>query len=220
LILEQDEKLSLLQTLQIMSTLFWGPDLEKCRALIESNYWEPLEGLLPHLGGQAVPILDGLKSLLYSFNSAQALFEELEEEYIRLFISALGGIPTPLYASCYARDTPPGKGPLMGEPALAMEAIFRSKGLSLAGEIGEPPDHLSIELEYLFYLLNSDWTEQNGTLIEEASAFAKDQMLPWVRQVEAGLAGGASPGRFYPLLVTLLVFLLQWIGTLTPGPNV
>jgi len=44
----------------------------------------------------------------------------------------------------------------MGESAGVMRQLFKSKKLSLADSINEPPDHLSIELEYL-YFFTSAW---------------------------------------------------------------
>jgi TorA maturation chaperone TorD len=67
---------------------------------------------------------------------------------VRLFISNRTGITAPLFHSCYAS----GDGLLMGEPARMMREVLAAQGLDLAETVHEPPDHLSIELEYLYYL--------------------------------------------------------------------
>ena len=91
-----------------------------------------------------------------------ALFDFLEESYVRLFVNAQNGITAPLYHSCY-QDTgqPDSQSGLMGESAGFMRQFFKSKGLSLANSINEPPDHLSIELEYLYFLLQQGVQHQH-----------------------------------------------------------
>ncbi|NIQ90076.1 MAG: molecular chaperone TorD family protein, partial [Desulfobacterales bacterium] len=74
------------------------------------------------------------------------MYQHLEEGYVRLFISAKGGITAPLYESCYEFEG----APLMGRAAAEMKERFETKDLSVADTIQEPPDHLSIELEYLY----------------------------------------------------------------------
>jgi putative dimethyl sulfoxide reductase chaperone len=214
LILNPKEKQSLIYSVRLMSAFFWGPGLEFCQTLLQPSFWLPLEEILPRLDSQAVQAFDDLKAILNSFTSPQTLYEDLEEEYIRLFISDRQGIQTPLYASCYTEGYSAEKAPLMGEPALDMKKRLESIGLSLAEDIHEPPDHLSIELEYLYFLLNKGWADQNRIQIGEASAFAEDVLRPWVMKLHQGLAIGKTPGRFYPLLVTFLVVLLRFIGTI------
>ncbi len=52
----------------------------------------------------------------------------------------------------------------MGPPAVRMKKRFESSGLSLSDNMHEPPDHLSIELEYLYFLLEKGWSDNEGSL--------------------------------------------------------
>ena len=209
--LNQKEKQSLLEAIQMMSEFFWGPRPEFCQAMRQTPFWQSFEEILPRLGTIAVQIFESLKSIPRQFSNSQDFYNALEEEYIRSIISNRHGIQAPLYASCYTEDDSVEKGPLMGEPALVMQRRLQSKGLSLAADIGEPPDHLSIELEYLFFLLGKGWDEADPKLIEEAGFFVEETVLPWVSKLKKNLATGEAPGVFYPLLVTLLVALLELI---------
>jgi putative dimethyl sulfoxide reductase chaperone len=214
LILEEDEKQTLLEVIQKMSHLFWGPTLEQCENMLQVPYWLPFERVLPWLDSPPDIVFKEVKTLINNFSTAGELFDFLEEAYVRLFISDRQGIRAPLYASCYVGEEPGGRAPLMGEPAIAMEDRFRSKGLSLADDIGEPPDHLSIELEYLYFLLRKGWTDNDNQLVNEASSLASETMLPWVMKLQQALAEIETAGPFYPLLTTLLCAILAFIGEL------
>jgi TorA-specific chaperone len=98
-----------------------------------------------------------------------------------------------------------------------MQRRFQSKGLSLAEDVGEPPDHLAIELEYLYFLLDKGWDDNDDRLITEASSFAAGVMIPWLVKLDQGITINEPPGRFYPSLVSLLISLLQFIGKIESG---
>ena len=115
------------------------------------------------------------------FSDAQSLFDFLETTYVRLFINSRGGISAPLYHSCYLESGQENAAPsIMGETAGLMKQRFGSKGLAIADTISEPPDHLSIEIEYLYFLLQNGWEQQHTEYLSEAVSFAETFMLPWV----------------------------------------
>ena len=159
-------------------------------------------------------VLNTLITITQAFSQAEALCAHLDETYVRLFISDREGIRTPLYASCYERKESGEITPMMGEPALAMKERFRSKGLSMADTIHDPPDHLAIELEFLYFLLEKGWAERDNLLLKEAFSFGSEIMLPWVIKLQERLAGDETENRFYPLITTLLCDILRLVGRL------
>ena len=203
------DKQSLLASVQMITDFFWGPTPEQSDDLLLSNYWQPIETVLPSLDASAVKAFESIKACLASHFGGRTLYKNLEEEYVRLFINDRQGLSTLLYASCHVELESGEKALLMGEPALEMQRRFHSKGLSLAKDIGEPPDHLAIELEYLYFLLNKGWADNNDQLITEASSFAVDVMLPWIKKLENELGFQEAPGCFYPSLISLLIYLLR-----------
>jgi TorA-specific chaperone len=206
-----EQQQAFLKTLKDMISVFWGPDPEKCAALLEPSVFDPFDQINALSGFHMSRALSEIKSMLQKISNADALYLHLEEAYVRLFISDRKGVTAPLYASCY-ETTPSGeKALLMGEPAIDMKKRFESKGLSLSDEIHEPPDHLSIELEYLYFLLDKGWADGDKDLIEEASTFAADVMLPWVSRFQAGLAA-EKKCRFYPLMASVLQAILEIIA--------
>jgi TorA-specific chaperone len=207
----KDQQQALLAGLKEMISVFWGPDLKKCAEMLQ----KPAIGAFDQLASQPnfrnFGALTEIKSILKKFESAEAFFHHLEEAYVRLFISDRKGVAAPLYESCYANIETGEKALLMGKPAIEMKNRFETKGLSLSDEIKEPPDHLAIELEYLYLLLDKGWSDGDQDLIKEASTFAAEIMLPWLSEFQARLAV-EKECRFYPLMASILTAILEIIA--------
>ena len=201
------EQTILLDGLKMMAQIFWGPSGDKCAEMVGEIYLDRLQSLTSVLKADTVGALDQIVSIIKGFPDGDSLYQHLEETYVRLFISAKGSITAPLYESCYEFEG----APLMGPPAIAMRERFESKDLSMAAEINEPPDHLSVELEYLYFLLDKGWSDPDETLIAEGSAFASEIMLPWVSRFQERLTR-EQQCLFYPLMATVLVSVLELIG--------
>ncbi len=71
-----------------------------------------------------------------------ASLEEVQAEYTRMFISAYPKLLCPPYESYYR------EGIVYGNSSTAAREWYRRQGLDFTFE-GEPPDHLSVELEFL-----------------------------------------------------------------------
>ncbi|MEW6188463.1 MAG: molecular chaperone TorD family protein [Thermodesulfobacteriota bacterium] len=211
----QEEKQSVLEAIRKLSDIFWGPDSQKCAEIWKEEYWASFEKNIPRSDTDSGNALAGIWTWLRTFTGPEDLCSSLEENYVRLFISDRQGIKTPLYASCYEGDDPKEKTPLMGQAARAMMERFYSRGLGLAEDLGEPPDHLSIELEYLYYILEKGWEEDNELLLQEASSFSTEVMLPWVRKFRQGLTSMEKENPFYLPIATLLCGILQFVGNLS-----
>lgn len=201
------EQSILLEALRIMGQTFWGPSPEACTEMVKENYLNRLDSLTPVLKTRAGDGLHEIGSIIRGFSDGDSLYQHLEEGYVRLFISAKGGITAPLYESCYEFEG----APLMGRAAIEMKERFEAKGLSVTDTIQQPPDHLSIELEYLYFLLDKGWRDKDGALVAEGSAFAADTMLPWVSKLRERLAS-EKQCLFYPHMVSILEAILRTIG--------
>jgi TorA maturation chaperone TorD len=210
-------KSALLQSLQKLCGIYWGPDLKKCEEILAEDYFLPFEVVGNLIGKDAQDTLKKLRSSIKNFSDAKSLFNHLEEGYVRLFINARGGIAAPLYQSCYSDIKKTGsKGSLMGESAVFMKQRFESKGLSIADDLNEPPDHLAIELEYLYFLLEKGWTDRDNKLVAEAAAFAGESMLPWIIQFRDQLKN-ETKCVFHAFSAEWLVIFLIFITGLVKG---
>jgi TorA-specific chaperone len=179
--LKQNQKQALLESLDKLCSIFWGPNLETCREMTVDSYFLSFEVLNDLLDHHYTNTIQNIKDLVSGFSDTESFFSFLEETYVRLFINTRGGISAPLYHSCYLDSGQTDASPaMMGETALLMKHRFESKGLSIADTIGEPPDHLSIEIEYLYFLLHNAWEKQHNDYLAEAVSFVKTFMLPWI----------------------------------------
>ncbi len=206
----------MLNAIALFARIYWGPDPESCGQLLAGTFLEPLEVLGDLLEYNPAGLLEELKADLTRFEDADALFEHLEAAYIRLFINNRTGGIIPLYASCHAGgQTNEASAPLMGPAAVEMKKRFESQGVSLGNDVREPPDHISIELEYLYFLLEKGWRGQERKLLDEAAVFAAEVMQPWVSALNIRLAN-EKKCRFYPLVTSILVSMLANLGRLKP----
>lgn len=193
-----EEQELILDGLAIVGRLFWGPDTELCAQL-----WEgPVRRRLAELGGALSPEgVEALEALLSGMDGAggpEGLCEALETEYVRRFVSDRGGIPAPLYHSCYQ-----GEGTLMGPAAIMMAERLDAAGISLEGRTSEPPDHLAVEVEYLVLTAEDDPAA--------AAGFGREEMLPWLSELCRRLGSEPAAG-LYPPAARLLLELVRMLG--------
>ena len=200
------ERSDILEGIGMLCRMFWGPEEAFCRELKRGDVMLRLETLCRACGTGARGDLARLGKAIHASGEGEAdrLCGRLEEAYVRLFVSHHGGITAPLYQSCYE-----GSGAaLMGRAALDMRRRLERRGLDLCDSLHEPPDHLSIELEYLYFLLEKGWRENDESLLREAAEFSSAVMLPWLREFNRRLAA-ETDCRFYPLAASLLLHVLS-----------
>jgi len=207
--LSKDQKDEILEGLAFLSRIFWGPTPEICREVAQNTPFKRLSSLSHLQESSFARHMRELDLFINGVSDGDTFCGRLEEEYIRLFINAKGGVVAPLYESCYEYEG----ASLMGPSAVLMRERLESKGLSVSDDLREPPDHLSVELEYLYFLLNKGWSEPDPTALEEASGFASETVLPWADKIHHRLASHHEVG-FYSHVTALLCSLLNFIATI------
>lgn len=213
--LDKKSREALLDCIGTLTGFFWGPDSESSRLIGQESFFSPFEDLESRLTYEPPDLLSGLRDTINGFPDTDTLIIYLEEAYVRLFINSRNGITAPLYASCYIDNNASGENaPLMGPPAVLMKKRFESKGLSLSDTLHEPPDHLSIELEYLYFLLKKGWSDNDPALLSEAVSFAGEAMLPWVTILRERIAD-ENRCRFYPLITSVAVSIIAYLSRQT-----
>lgn len=205
--LPENQQEALLESIRELCRVFWGPTREACDQMMQERYLLSFATLDPELKISPSNALEQLAEILKGFPGPDALFNYLEEGYVRLFVNDRGRIIAPLYESCYEDEKNPR---LMGDAAVRIQKRLESEGMNISDDIREPPDHLSIELELLYFLLTRSKPANNR--MPEAAAFAT-QLLPWVTCFNARLAN-ETRCRFYPLITAVLVSVLQWVDGL------
>ena len=207
--LPKRQRQALLTAIKSMCRIFWGPDDRFCESVKKGSFLSPFEALSTLMIFHPPDILDRIRDVADNHSDVPSLCSDLEEAYVRLFISTRGGIVAPLYQSCYEYEN----APLLGVAAGDMQKRFESKGLALTENVNEPPDHISIELEYLYFLLETGWAGENRELLDEALSFTADNLIPWLTQFSDRLAAETA-GRFYAIMTSLLISILKFITSI------
>lgn len=202
-----DQKATVLTGLRHLCRLYWGPSPRLCRQMVDGRFTAPFHAMASRALRDATDALAQIDACIRSASDATALFQTLEETYVRLFISSRHGVAVPLYQSCYAYDG----APLMGPPALGMQERLAAIGLTLSDTAPEPPDHLAVELEYLYFLLHKGWTDPDAAYTAEAAVFAEIELGTWIDAFAARVARATHPALFAPAAV-LTKAVIDWIG--------
>ena len=125
-----------------------------------------------------------------------------QELFTNTFINRLGGIAAPAYGSVYLDAG----GELYGKSTDLVEQLYTSAGIQLDNTV-EPPDYLSTELEFMYYLLSEEAASDNAENIKlwqgRQRQFFLECLAPWVFLFCEKLQQDHDSG-FYQWAVTLL----------------
>ena len=194
--------------------VYWGPSDDLCREIWEGSFLEPFAAIAALMETGPDSDLGRLRAHLDAFPDPEALSAELEEGYVRLFVNDRGGIAAPLYASCYEDKKNP---QLMGEAAVRMQKLLADLKIHVSDDVREPPDHLSIQLEVLYFLMTPQCEPARSGGTKAPAEFAAVQMLPWIQSFHRRLAD-ESRFPFFPLITGVLLSVLQTIAA-APEPS-
>ncbi|WP_419786307.1 TorD/DmsD family molecular chaperone [Pseudodesulfovibrio sp.] len=183
---ETRSRIFVLNCLECVAAIFRGPDADAWVRLIEEG--------LPELIARDPAVFPNVTRALRKLQSAllpDAIpdLTLLETEFVRLFIAGRGGTVAPPYESCHQPHTAPRT---MAEPAQNMRRLLDAAGL--APDSNEPPDHLALELEFLYHLLATSWSQNQPDLEQQARSFAAKTLTDWLPRFIVALdKGNAHP---------------------------
>ena len=203
----EDQKALILETIDLMSRVFWGIDAQFTQTLWDDGLSDFLKELNEFVDGTIDSEIDEMNRIKEAFDSADDLHSELNINYVTLFVNAKEGLQVPLYQSGYL----PGSSGLMGTSSVGMKELFEQQGLSLAKCHNEPADHLSIELEYLYFVLKKGWEEEDEKRINEAKRFVNEQLKGWVGDFAMRLRKADTPLIYSPF-ASILDKVLKHLG--------
>ena len=119
---------------QLLSSLYYPPDASFSNVLADlTSIWA---GLYPEL----LPRLESMRAAM-----AQ---EELTLAFTPLFLGPFKVLALP-YGSIYLEE----KREVMGASTQEVNRIYQRAGLNLAETSKEAPDHIAVELEFMYYLI-------------------------------------------------------------------
>ncbi|MBT3227267.1 MAG: molecular chaperone TorD family protein, partial [Deltaproteobacteria bacterium] len=126
---------------KLLAACFCEPEKELFQ---EEAVLENLEELLEEVCPTAVKFTQTMKDF---FDQTEP--EELAVEYAALFVGPFE-LKAPPYASVYLEN----QRKVMGDSTMETLRLYQEAGLK--HDVKEPADHISIELEFLYYLISSE----------------------------------------------------------------
>ncbi len=144
--------------------------------------------------------------------------EELKIEYARLFVGPFELIAPP-YGSVYLEK----KRRVMGDTTMAVNKMYQDAGLFM--EVKEAPDHIAVELEFMYYLCQAEaeakaqnhgeWARAGITMQSE---FMRTFLGPWIPAFCENIRQGTESGFYLPLAGCLNAFSEEMVSYYEHAP--
>lgn len=204
--LEQEDRERIKQAVRHLILLFWGQGGQKdWLDLVNASkeIWKSLDKIPGMESPEIILAIDDLQKR----SAPGKLEQELESEFVRIFINTMGGVSAPLYHSCYHDE----QNLLMNTPAVDMAQFLEHAGMDIGPDIGEPRDHLCIELEYLLFLLDQPHARTDPDLSRHIQIFAREFMLPWIELFEQRIPA-TGVASFFSLSALAMKRLIAFLG--------
>jgi TorA maturation chaperone TorD len=155
--------------------------LSDCYFLPDPGLSEKLKNLEINMANVCEPAVVSIQRMRKAFE-ASADLELLKVDFSKLFVG-----PYKLFAAPYGSVYLDGERKIMGDSTLDVQNRFREVGLDMAKNFKDAPDHITAELEFMYYLIfkeieafsNSDIETAFG-FIQKQKSFLEDHLMAWV----------------------------------------
>jgi TorA maturation chaperone TorD len=177
---------------RLLSACYYQPE----ESFLEEEVFSQLKPALSKAHTSGVIEASGLDD---SFRASGV--EALLLDYSRLFLGPFSILAKP-YGSVYLD----GEKVVMGDSTMQALELYREGGFDVAEDFREMPDHIAVELEFLYLLSfrigqESDDEEQTR-LVALKHRFLENHLGRWVGTLSAAIRNGAETD-FYKLLADL-----------------
>lgn len=137
---------------RLLSACFYQPQKE---TFLQEELFKNLEGLLRSISPDAAAHASVMERTFLKYSE-----EDLLVAYAKLFIGP-NELSAPPYGSVYLD----GEKVVMGDSTMETIKIYEEQGLSMDSEFRNMPDHITVEMEFVYYLIfkevaaleNSQW---------------------------------------------------------------
>lgn len=179
--------------------------------VLSQLYKEPQEDLSVNASILA-RLLESFEDVLFTqadkmnrmFENEQHDLEDYLVEYSRLFIGPFKVVAPP-YSSIYLED----KWEVMGRSTKVVNSFYRRAGLTVESTIHLPSDHISTQLEFMYYL-NFKWSETGEEFyLKLQKEFLHKIMICWIPKFNATIQQ-ESTLVFYQTLGTITEMFIQY----------
>ncbi len=143
------------QFYKILSILFHKPDREFTSYL--------RDGFIEDIKFLDEAAISGFSTFLNENREKndEKFYEMIAVEYTRLFTTAIPHVPCPPYESMYREEV------IMGDSTLSVLDFYNKAGLNVIEKFHDLPDHVAVELEFLYYLTENGFSTQRDSFIKE-----------------------------------------------------
>ena len=184
--------------------------LSDCYFLPDPGLIEKLKNLEFNTANVCEPAFGFVQKMRKEFET-DADLEAFKVEFSRLFVGPYE-MPAAPYGSVYLEE---GR-KMMGDSTLDVKIRYREAGLNTAKTFKDAPDHISAELEFMYYLIfkeieafsKSD-TETAIDFIQKQKSFLEDHLMFWVPQFTANIIENAETSFYQNLAKATEVFLKE-----------
>jgi len=189
--------------------------LSKCYKVPDDelkNSLKILEHQLVCLGSKALP-----HAILMRCSFCAQKIESLQVDFSKLFLGPYSLLAPP-YGSVYLEDSRK----IMGDSTMDVLRIYHQAGLDVAPTFKETPDHISTELEFMYFLIYKE-IEALGARDEQdfihklrtQKAFLRAHLGCWVAQFAQTIKNSAQTDFYKNLADTTHIFIAEEMKTLT-----
>jgi TorA maturation chaperone TorD len=142
--------------------------------------------------------------------------EFLKIEFTRLFVGPYS-LPAPPYGSVYIDH----ERKVMGDSTMDAKNRYQSFGLDISNNIKEVPDHITVELEFMFFLIfkeiesiQSDASDKTQEILLHQKAFLNDHLNRWVPDFTDCVIEHAGTEFYRNLAKATRIFIAEEVETL------
>jgi TorA maturation chaperone TorD len=186
---------------RLLSACYCKPGKE----FVEEGLAKNLAAALEPVHGEAVSFAKNMDDALTAHSATDILID-----YSALFIGPLELLAPP-YGSCYLE----GSRTVMGDSTVDAVRHYRKAGVEMDPDQKDMPDHISVELEFMYFLITKEIEAYRNANKEEAlrhlntqSAFIKQHLGAWTPKFVKDLKDGAKNQFYKNLADCTLSFIL------------
>lgn len=187
---------------RLLAACFYQPQRDMFQEGLLHDLAESLKELCPGAADYAEEMI----KLLQVYSD-----EELLVDYSKLFVGPAELLAAP-YGSVYLEK----ERRLMGDSTMAVIDFYKSRGLVMDTDFKEVPDHIAVELEFMYYLVFKEIEAIEAKKMEEAVAALESQEIfmtgflrPWADKFADKMTEGAETGFYKALAGCLSAFLYK-----------
>lgn len=145
---------------KLLAACFYLPRKNLC---LEEGLFQNLAALFGEVCPEAASCLAQMEEAFLTYSE-----EELSIEYARLFVGPFE-LKAPPYGSVYLD----GGRRVMGDSTMEVVRIYEEAGLAMDKDFKELPDHIAVELEFMYYLIYKEVEALEKSEKDKALAFGE-----------------------------------------------